>query len=132
MPSSLRWLEVIMGFLALLLFVWVHRNLRENFSIKLRITDKQNLVVTGPYRWVRHSMYTAFNLLHIAASFLTANWFIGVTWFIGLNIIIASKVKREEAMIMEIFGDQYSAYIMRTGRFMPIIKHQSLCCRSKD
>lgn len=132
MPPSLRWLGVIVGFLALLLFVWVHRNLKENFSIKLRITDKQNLVVTGPYRWVRHPMYTAFYLLHIAAFFLTANWFIGVTWFIGLNIIIFSKVKREEAMMMEMFGDQYSAYMKRTGRFMPILRRPSLFCSTKN
>ena len=122
MPLGWRWLGVILGILALLLFIWVHSNLGRNFSAKLRITDKQTLVETGPYRWVRHPMYTAFYMLHIAAFFLTANWFIGVTWLIGLSIIIALRVNREEAMMMKTFGDQYRSYMKRTGRFVPAIK----------
>jgi protein-S-isoprenylcysteine O-methyltransferase Ste14 len=132
MPLLLRWLGVIFGLLALLLFAWVHRNLGENFSIKLKIKDKQNLVVTGPYRWVRHPMYTAFYLLHIAAFFLTANWFIGVTWLIGLSIIVVSKVKREEAMLLEIFGDEYSAYMERTGRLIPLLKRPPFYRETKN
>jgi len=61
-------------------------------------------------------------MLHIAAFFLTANWFIGVTWLIGLSIIIALRVNREEAMMMKTFGDQYRSYMKRTGRFVPAIK----------
>ena len=79
------------------------------------------LVTDGPYRWIRHPMYTAFYVLHIAVFFLTANWFIGLTWLAGLTIIIVLRVKREEAMLLARFGDKYNSYMERTGRFLPHI-----------
>lgn len=66
-------------------------------------------------------MYTAFYVLHIAVFFLTANWFIGVTWLAGLTVILLLRVKREEAMLLARFGDQYGTYMERTGRFLPRI-----------
>jgi protein-S-isoprenylcysteine O-methyltransferase Ste14 len=63
----------------------------------------------------------AFYLLHIAAFFLTANWFIGLTWTISLTAVIAMRVKKEESMMIDKFGDKYRLYMERTGRFLPNI-----------
>ncbi len=60
MFSVLRWLGAVLGFIALALFVWVHRHLGSNFSSNLMIKDRHVLVTAGPYRWIRHPMYTAF------------------------------------------------------------------------
>lgn len=131
-PPALAWARIplgtwpraagaALGAAALLLFLWVHRSLGENFSHTLRITDRHTLVTAGPYRTVRHPMYTAFALLHVSVFFLTANWFIGVTWTAGLVAIIALRLRREEAMMMERFGDAYASYLTRTGRFLPPI-----------
>jgi protein-S-isoprenylcysteine O-methyltransferase Ste14 len=119
LPLWLQILGVIIGIAALLLFVWVHRHLGKNFSINLKISNKQQLVDTGPYRRVRHPMYTAFYLLHIAAFLITANWFIGITWIAGLTIIIFLRIGREEKMMLGIFGNRYRSYMRRTGRFLP-------------
>jgi len=122
LPLWSRLLGVILGIVALLWFIWVHSSLGNNLSARLRIKDLQTLVTDGPYRWIRHPMYTAFYLLHLAAFLLTANWFIGATWSASLTIIIALRVEREEAMLLTRFGEQYSSYMRRTGRFMPRIK----------
>jgi protein-S-isoprenylcysteine O-methyltransferase Ste14 len=88
----------------------------------LKIKDSQELVTDGPYRWIRHPMYTAFFVLHVAAFLLTANWFIGLTWMSGLTAIIFLRVKREEAMLLSAFGSEYRSYMENTGRFVPIIR----------
>lgn len=132
-PSALAWARITMnewpraagaalGAVALLLFLWVHHSLGENFSQTLRIKDRHTLVTAGPYRTVRHPMYTAFALLHVSVFFLTANWFIGVTWTAGLVAIIALRIRREEAMMMAHFGEAYASYVTRTGRFLPPIR----------
>lgn len=116
------WLQipgVIIGGAALLLFIWVHRHLGKNFSVNLKLFSEQQLVDSGPYSRVRHPMYTAFYLLHIAAFLITANWFIGLTWIVGLTAIIFLRTGREEKMMLEIFGDSYRTYMKRTGRFLP-------------
>ncbi len=119
LPSWLRLTGAFLGMLALLWFIWIHQTLGHNLSVGLKIKDAQNLVTNGPYRWVRHPMYTAFYVLHVAAFFLTANWFIGVTWIAGLSAIIFLRVRREETMLLNRFGDAYETYMKQTGRFLP-------------
>ena len=125
-PLWSRLIGVFLGLIALLLFVWIHRNLGSNLSFRLQIKKSQTLVTDGLYRWIRHPMYTAFYVLHIAVFFLTANWFIGVTWVAGLTIIISLRIKTEEAMLLARFGDQYDQYMERTGRFVPRINRSKL------
>ena len=123
---GLRLFGAFLSVIALLWFVWIHHSLGSNLSVRLQIKDSQKLVTDGPYHWIRHPMYTAFYILHIAVFFLTANWFIGVTWLLGLTVIILFRVKREEAMLLAKFGDQYSVYMQRTGKFLPRITMNEL------
>lgn len=129
-PEALAWatlplpvwsgiLGSALGTAALLWFVRIHRSLGSNHSARLSIKDGHVLVTDGPYRRIRHPMYSAFYLLHIAVFFLTANWFIGVTWLAGLTATVALRVRREEEMLSDRFGEQYDSYIQRTGRFVP-------------
>jgi protein-S-isoprenylcysteine O-methyltransferase Ste14 len=124
LPPWLRVFGCLMGLAALLWFVWIHRSLGTNLSAMLRIKDRQVLITDGPYRRIRHPMYSAFYLLHIAVFFLTANWFMGATWLAGLTIIILLRVRREEEMLLERFGDQYGSYMERTGRFLPPLRRE--------
>jgi protein-S-isoprenylcysteine O-methyltransferase Ste14 len=122
MPVWLRWLGAALAVTALLFFIWIHRSLGRNFSAFLKLKEQQTLVTFGPYRWIRHPMYTAFYILHIAAFLLTSNWFIGVTWIAGLTVVITLRIQREEAMMIERFGDRYRSYMENTGRFVPQVR----------
>ena len=122
LPPWLRLAGAFIAVLALVWFIWIHRSLGNNLSVRLKIKDSQELVTDGPYRWIRHPMYTAFFILHVAAFLLTANWFIGLTWMSGLTAIIFLRVKREEAMLLSAFGSEYRSYMENTGRFVPIIR----------
>lgn len=122
LQAWVRWLGLLLALTALALFIWVHQHLGNNFSIKLRIAQDHTLTISGPYQWVRHPMYTAFYMLHLAAFMLTANWFIGLTWIVGLTIIICLRINREESMMLAGFGEDYRLYMQRTGKFTPIIK----------
>jgi protein-S-isoprenylcysteine O-methyltransferase Ste14 len=122
LPVALRIVGICLGFMALLWFLWIHRYLGSNLSVRLQIKDSQTLITGGPYRWIRHPMYTAFYSLHLATFLLTANWFIGVSWTVGLTIMIALRVRREEAMMINRFGEQYRLYMQQTGRFFPPIR----------
>jgi protein-S-isoprenylcysteine O-methyltransferase Ste14 len=128
-PIWLRMTGACLGIMALFWFIWIHNTLGNNLSVRLRIKDLQTLVTHGPYRWIRHPMYTAFYVLHIAAFLLTANWFIGVTWIAYLTVIILLRVSREEAMLLARFGHEYNYYMEQTGRFLPRIKLGKNSCR---
>lgn len=120
-----RWAGAIICLLTLPWFAWVHHVLGHNFSSTLNIRANHTLVTSGPYRWVRHPMYTAFYVLHLATIPATANWFLGLSWLAGLIVVISLRVDREEAMMIRQFGQEYRAYMARTGRFLPRVQFSS-------
>jgi protein-S-isoprenylcysteine O-methyltransferase Ste14 len=122
LPSWLRWLGAGVAAAALLLLAWVQWSLGKNFNTTLHLREEHSLVVSGPYRWVRHPMYTALFLLGVGFLLLTANWFVGVPLIVAIPAIVAVRVANEEAMMIEQFGDQYRVYMQRTGRFLPRLR----------
>lgn len=119
LPGWLRWAGAAIGVLSVLGLIWVHRALGENFSGNLHVQTDHQLVTSGPYRWVRHPMYTVFYGLSLCFFLLTANWFIGFSWFAVLTAVVLSRITREEAAMIGLFGDRYREYAAHTGRLLP-------------
>jgi protein-S-isoprenylcysteine O-methyltransferase Ste14 len=119
LPAWLRWIGAGLGVSAVALLFWTHQVLGANFSPTLRIKQDHRLILDGPYRWVRHPMYTALFMLHLAYFFLSANWFIGLTAILVITIVMALRTPEEEALMLARFGDEYSEYMRHTGQFLP-------------
>ncbi len=120
-PTWSRWVGVGLGIVSLPLFAWTHQALGKNWSASLVTKEGHTLVASGPYRWVRHPMYTAFILQYLALLLVSANWVIGITG-LGISILSVARVGEEEALMIEEFGDQYRAYMERTERFLPRLR----------
>ena len=118
LPVWSRWLGVGLGTLALPCFLWTHQALGKNWSLALLTKEGHTLVSSGPYRWVRHPMYTAIFLQQLGSFLVSANWVIGIAW-LGTSIGSVARVGEEEALMMDEFGEQYRGYMERTGRFVP-------------
>lgn len=119
LPEWVRWVGIILGLASLLAILWVHWALGSNFSTTLHIREGHTLVTHGPYRWVRHPMYTALLSYLLAMFLLTGNWLVAGPPILALLLVVATRLNKEEAAMTEKFGAQYSAYIKRTGRFLP-------------
>jgi protein-S-isoprenylcysteine O-methyltransferase Ste14 len=72
LPVWMRWSGVILGLTSLPLILWVQRALDANFSITLHVRDEHTLVTAGPYRWVRHPMYSVLYIHWIGIALITA------------------------------------------------------------
>lgn len=103
--------------------VWLlwrsHAALRTNFSDSLQLRRGHQLVTTGVYARVRHPMYAAFWLVGVANALLLHNWIGGWSFLACFGILYAARVPREERMMLEWFGNEYRAYMRRTGRVLP-------------
>jgi len=119
LPAWVRWIGAGITATALLLLAWVQWSLGKNFSTTLHLRQGHSLVTEGPYRWVRHPMYTALFLLGVGFLLLTANWAVGVPLIVALPILVAVRIDNEEALMIEQFGDEYRAYMQQSGRFLP-------------
>jgi protein-S-isoprenylcysteine O-methyltransferase Ste14 len=117
-PLSLRYAGIGVLALAGALFVWTFRSLGKNLTDTVVTRQESTLVAHGPYRWIRHPLYTTVALLTIAISLLTANWFLLIVGPIVFALLVI-RTRTEEANLVARFGERYSAYMQRTGRFLP-------------
>ncbi len=119
LPTWLRWLGAAVGLANLPLIYRVFRSIGANISETTLTKEKHILVSHGPYRWVRHPLYSAATIGLISLSILAANWFMlamACVAFAGIAVVV---VPREEAELLRKFGIEYQEYMQRTGRFAP-------------
>ncbi|HEY9525701.1 MAG TPA: isoprenylcysteine carboxylmethyltransferase family protein, partial [Anaerolineales bacterium] len=84
-----------------------------------RMLKEQTLITSGPYRTIRHPIYTAFILILGSTLFISSNWLIGLCWA-GMTILeVISRIGFEESLMLEFFGEQYREYMKKTGRLFP-------------
>ncbi len=122
-PSWCRWLGFGLSVISLLLLVWVQAALGRHWSGSLQLRREHTLVTTGPYGWVRHPMYSVLMAFMIGSSLTSANLLFAVLTLLSV-IVLLRRVGREEAMMLERFGDQYRRYASRTGRFLPRLSRE--------
>jgi protein-S-isoprenylcysteine O-methyltransferase Ste14 len=77
------------------------------------------LVMRGPYRFVRHPMYTSVILLGIGMTIRSGSWVV-LFAFVVLVLLFAVKSRWEEAHLADAFPG-YERYMTSTGRFVPRI-----------
>jgi protein-S-isoprenylcysteine O-methyltransferase Ste14 len=119
LPAWLRWLGGAVTCAGIGLFGWAHQALGMNWTAVLALSKEHELITNGPYRSVRHPMYSAFFMIGVGLLLLSANGFIGVTYLGTLLLMIVARVSLEENMMIERFGDAYRQYMKKTGRLFP-------------
>ncbi len=122
LPLWARWIGVLLSVVSLLLIVWVQWALDLNFSHILHLRAEHTLVEHGPYRWVRHPMYTTHFIHGISIVLLTSSWLVGGLYLVAFSLIVLARLHKEEQAMLEKFGGAYRQYMRRTGRFLPRLR----------
>jgi len=118
LPEWGRWLGVGVGLLCVILIYWLFSSIKSGITATSATRTEHELVTSGPYRWVRHPLYTVGASMFISFGMMADNWFIAVLGILAF-IAMAVRTPREEANLIEKFGDEYHEYMKHTGRFLP-------------
>ena len=118
LPVWLRWTGVGLALIAGLLLVWMFRTLGRNLTDTVVTRKQHTLVTTGPYRWVRHPLYSSAALAIVGTSLVAANGFFFVAGCLAFLLLVI-RTRKEEQNLIARFGDDYRNYMQRTGRFVP-------------
>ncbi|HEY4126760.1 MAG TPA: isoprenylcysteine carboxylmethyltransferase family protein [Gammaproteobacteria bacterium] len=100
--------------------IWARHALGANWSGRVVIKEDHELVTAGPYRWVRHPIYTGA-LLGFIGSALALGRAGGVCAVAIMLMIFARKISLEEKMLEQHFGERYAAYKRSTHALIPLI-----------
>ena len=107
-PDWLRWAGVVLGICVVPSVHWVLSTLGSNVSETVLTKDSHQLVSdAGPYRWIRHPLYTTGIALFLALGLMAASWFILALALVALVAIRAVVVPREERELIARFGKDY-------------------------
>ena len=100
--------------------LWARAVLGRNWSGTVTLKEDHELIVRGPYRLVRHPIYTGILAMLVATAIQQRH----IAGMFGLIFVFASfwiKLNNEEEVMHKQFPDQYAAYEERVKRIIPFV-----------
>ena len=99
--------------------IWARFHLGKNWSSHPALKENHEMVTSGPYRFIRHPIYTGILLAELGTGLA-----VGYIWLIPLvlgAIIFVRRVSIEEKIMMKQFPDKYSEYKKHTKALIPFV-----------
>jgi len=116
----IAWVGIVLCVGGLSLCIWARVTLGRNWSGAVTLKEGHELIERGPYRLVRHPIYTGLIAMFLATAMVLGH----VAGIAGLVLVFVSfwiKLRDEEKVMLKQFPDQYAAYQQRVKRIIPFV-----------
>jgi protein-S-isoprenylcysteine O-methyltransferase Ste14 len=110
---------VVCGF-GLFVTIWARRTLAGNWSNDVTFKQGHELIQAGPYRFMRHPIYTGILLMYLGSAIDIGR----LRGWLGLAIMFIAfwiKLKQEEALMLRHFPNEYPAYRKQVKALIPFV-----------
>lgn len=114
----LGWIAIPILAAAFWLFWYSHDTIGRYWSMRVVLKTEHRLVTEGPYRYIRHPLYTALFLGYLGTVLALQSWTL-VAWFPVFVAAYLLFAKEEEKVMERGFGEAYRAYRLQAGMFLP-------------
>lgn len=94
--------------------------LGRNWSGTVTLKQGHELIRSGPYRWVRHPIYTGLLFGFLGTAIARAQWR-GLLALLIVFIALWRKLRHEERWLTEIFGADYATYRSEVAALIPFV-----------
>jgi protein-S-isoprenylcysteine O-methyltransferase Ste14 len=114
----IRVIGAALSLYAVVMMPWATRALGASYAPGPAVMQNHALVSSGPFRLVRHPIYSAVAALWLGAALGTLDWLLLALW----PVIMAGLTKQsrtEEEMLRAKFGDTYDAFARPKWRLVP-------------
>jgi protein-S-isoprenylcysteine O-methyltransferase Ste14 len=112
------WIGVAFTAAGVAIAIWARWHLGNNWSGVVTLKEGHVLIRSGPYRTIRHPIYTGILLAFLG----TAVGLGEVRGLLAVAIVWLSfytKARREESFLTQEFGDRFAEHRRHTGMFLP-------------
>jgi len=120
-PAPLRGLGLILVVAGVVFSLWAIATLGRHYDLELEIHRDHELVRSGPYRIVRHPVYTGLALHFAGACLATGNLPLIAGTLLVIYPALYLRAKTEERLLRERFGSVYDEYARRVGMLVPLL-----------
>ena len=114
------WAAAVLCIIGLVFACWARLTLGRNWSGLVTLKEGHELVERGPYRFVRHPIYTGILTMFFATALALGH----LAGFAATLLMFASfwiKLRDEETLMLRQFPDRYAAYRQRAKRIIPFV-----------
>jgi protein-S-isoprenylcysteine O-methyltransferase Ste14 len=104
--------------LGLTFAIWARSHLGRNWSGAISIKQEHELIRSGPYRMLRHPIYTGILAMYTGVAIVMGEW-LSVIGLAMATFAYWRKIRLEEATLDQAFGEKYAAYRRSTWALVP-------------
>ena len=113
-----EFLGVALSIFGLLFAVWSRYHIGRYWSGLVTLKEGHKLIRTGPYALVRHPIYTGV-ITAMFGTAIVAGTLLGYSGMVGATLSFVFKFRREEAILLKEFGDEYRRYKEEVPALIP-------------
>jgi protein-S-isoprenylcysteine O-methyltransferase Ste14 len=113
-----EWVGVFLTAAGVAIAFWARWHLGANWSGVVTLKEGHELIRTGPYRMIRHPIYTGL-LLALLGSAVAQGEFRGLLAVAIGWMAFYIKARREESFLTQEFGAVFAEHQRHTGMFLP-------------
>jgi protein-S-isoprenylcysteine O-methyltransferase Ste14 len=95
------------------------RTLGKQWTLAARVLEDHALITQGPYRIVRHPIYSGMFMMMIATGLVVGTWIALLAGSVVFLLGTLWRVRLEEKLLIETFGSQYLEYKRKVPAFIP-------------
>ncbi len=114
--------SMVIAPLAAALSWWATRHLGKQWRYVAAVSEGHELITSGPYRFIRHPIYTSIFGMLLATAFAWSWWPLGIAAVVFYIIGTEIRIRNEEALLAAHFGDQFAAWRAKTPAYIPFIR----------
>lgn len=118
--EAMAWTGAFLCIAGLSFSIWARAALGPNWSATVSLKEGHELIVRGPYRFVRHPIYTGM-LTMFLATVIVLGYLGGIVGAVLVFVSFRIKLGDEEKLMLKQFPDQYAAYQKRVKRIIPFV-----------
>ncbi len=122
LPPSLAgyWIGIAVLAAGLAFSVWARIHLGRNWSARVTLKEDHQLIQSGPYRLIRHPIYTGMLGGFVGTAIAIGRWN-GPLAVALITVALIRKLSIEERFMAEAFPDEYPGYCAKSWALVPFI-----------
>lgn len=114
------WLGFVLTLCGVVTAVWARASLGRNWSRTMDLKQDHTLITSGPYRVVRHPIYSGLLAMFAGTALVLGTPLVVVAVFLALWSCLI-RIPAEEALMLRTFPNSYARYASHTRRLVPFV-----------
>ena len=121
LPSSVFYLGIFIMVFGIVIRQWAIAVLGRFFSRTVAVQERQTVVETGPYRYVRHPSYTGALIFFVGFGLALLSGGAVLALVPIFAVAYGYRIQVEEKLLIAELGEAYVSYARRTKRLIPFV-----------